>query len=307
MYMFCTRSVHVLYPNILRRYYVHTSDQTASMKSLIDMGSLIERKFDELQITYGIHILFAIESGSRAWGFPSTDSDWDVRFVFVRPLSQYVAPGPPVPDTISWMSQDRLLDMVGWDMRKVLYHICKNNPSLGEWLQSPIVYRNIDNTKELLQREWIRAFEVPRSLYHYHSMACGNWRTNIDNRTQVKLKKYFYVLRPLLMHKIIKNEQNINTIVFLEVLEACKTQLPQTVYDEVLKLYKQKCSGTSEKDLIARNEVLDDWIRQELKTQKPKGVKPTPTIPSQYTTYIMSMSEKYCPSNRSLVKAIKGD
>ena len=99
-----------------------------------DTGSAgaIEREQDT-------RLLFAVESGSRAWGFASPDSDYDVRFVYKRGMREYVRMREQRDVIELPIIGD--LDINGWDIVKALTQFRKSNPSLLEWLHSPIVYR----------------------------------------------------------------------------------------------------------------------------------------------------------------------
>ena len=101
--------------------------------------ALVDRKLDEIEEMEGVKILHAVESGSRAWGFASPDSDYDVRFVYVRP-EQYYLRLDEKKDFINW-ELDETLDINGWDLSKTLQHFHKSNASLYEWGNSPVVYR----------------------------------------------------------------------------------------------------------------------------------------------------------------------
>ena len=158
------------------------------------MREVILQKLQELEKTEGVTILHAVESGSRAWGFPSPDSDYDVRFFYVHPREHYLRLDR-TRDVIE-RPIDEVLDINGWDLDKTLRLLHASNPTLFEWSQSPIIYR----TTELFQsfQPIIRAyFSAKSGLWHYLSMAEGNYREYLRGE-QVKAKKYFYVLRPLL-------------------------------------------------------------------------------------------------------------
>src|SRR5580698_6695076 len=98
----------------------------------------IDARLADIARDHGVSIPLAIESGSRAWGFPSPDSDYDCRFVFVRPVNQYLSP---------WQQRDVIetplegdLDVSGWDLAKAIKLLLKGNAVIIEWLTSPIVY-----------------------------------------------------------------------------------------------------------------------------------------------------------------------
>lgn len=155
----------------------------------------IASELDRIEQEEQVRILYACESGSRAWGFPSADSDYDVRFVYVRPTAWYLSVQKR-RDVIERMVGDKF-DLVGWGLPKALHLFGKSNPPLLEWLQSPIVYRKVGMLAERL-RSLMADFYSPRScLYHYFHMARGNYREYLKGDT-VWLKKYLYVLRPVL-------------------------------------------------------------------------------------------------------------
>ena len=159
------------------------------------MKKTIIEKLKSIEKEYSIKILYAIESGSRAWGFESTDSDYDVRFIYCHDPDWYFQVLPK-RDIIE-IPIDDLLDFSGWEIKKTLFFLNKSNPVLFEWLRSPIIYiSNEPFHKDLLSLSE-KYFSPIASIYHYLHMAEGNFRTYLQN-DKVKIKKYFYVLRPVL-------------------------------------------------------------------------------------------------------------
>jgi uncharacterized protein len=144
----------------------------------------------------GARVLYAAESGSRAWGFPSPDSDYDVRFLYAHARDWYVSLAEQ-RDVIERPLDGHRVDLAGWDIRKALRLLLRSNPALYEWVVSPIVY--VDGPLRAELKALFEAHASPRALaHHYWSIARGQWRAEIEGRAQVRLKKYFYVLRPLL-------------------------------------------------------------------------------------------------------------
>lgn len=144
---------------------------------------------------HDVTILYACESGSRGWGFASPDSDYDVRFIYMNRLDWYLSVHEQ-RDVIE-IPVDEVLDINGWDLKKALQLLAKSNPTLLEWLDSPIVYRSDEATISRL-RQLARTFFAPeRGRYHYLSMAKKNFRSYLEGES-VRYKKYLYVLRPLL-------------------------------------------------------------------------------------------------------------
>jgi len=162
---------------------------------------------DEIERKEGIKILLAVESGSRAWGCPSPDSDYDVRILFVRPIDSYLTVTNPKEDFDYFLEGD-LLDINGWDVRKAFRLIRKSNATPFEWAQSPIVYLERDDFSKkvlALSRKYFRPYH---SVNHYRGIAKNSYKVDPKART-IKLKKLFYVLRPLLAAKWILDKKMV--------------------------------------------------------------------------------------------------
>lgn len=158
------------------------------------MRELIGSSLDQIEREEGVRIVFACESGSRAWGFASKDSDYDVRFVYVRPPRQYLALDEPRDVIERPIVGD--LDVNGWDLRKFLRQFRKSNPVTTEWLDSPIVYHESTSVAGRI-RELVPEHFIPATAWHhYMSMANGNYKVSHKSE-EIALKKYFYILRPL--------------------------------------------------------------------------------------------------------------
>ena len=166
------------------------------------MQKIILEKLEEIEKRENVRILHCVESGSRSWGFASPDSDYDVRFIYLRPKEYYLRLDK-TRDVIEWQLDDTL-DINGWDIQKALILLHKSNPTLFEWNASPIVYHT---TKEWQKISAVigRYFVSKSGLYHYLNTAKSNYREYLKGDV-VRLKKYFYVLRPLLACKWILGE-----------------------------------------------------------------------------------------------------
>jgi len=155
----------------------------------------IQDRLTALETERGVKVLYACESGSRAWGFASPDSDYDVRFIYTGPAASYLTVSRS-RDVIEEPVNEEL-DVSGWDLRKALGLLAKSNPPLLEWLDSPIVYRE-DPVFTARFRALAKAWFNPRACrHHYANMARNNHREHMRGET-VKLKKYLYILRPVL-------------------------------------------------------------------------------------------------------------
>lgn len=179
------------------------------------MREIIQNELKEIEKSQNVRIIHCIESGSRAWGFASPDSDYDVRFIYVRPLEHYLQLGKS-RDVIEWKLDDTL-DINGWDIQKALRLLYNANPTLFEWNLSPIVYKSSDEWKKV--SDIMNKYFVQKSgLYHYLSMAKGNYREYLKGET-VRLKKYFYVIRPLLACEWILDRKTPPPVLFTDLAE----------------------------------------------------------------------------------------
>lgn len=159
------------------------------------MNELIQQKLTEIEREHNVRVLYACESGSRAWGFPSPDSDWDVRFIYVERPEWYVTVTPR--REVIEMPINDAIDISGWELRKALNLMRKSNPPLLEWLDSSIVYQQDDAFVAAI-RELVPLYFSPKSCaYHYLHIARHNYR-EFMREDIVKLKKYLYILRPVL-------------------------------------------------------------------------------------------------------------
>lgn len=157
----------------------------------------IQRRIDAAEQEHNVKVLYAVESGSRAWGFASPNSDYDVRFIYAHPKDWYVAVDlEEKRDVIEYPIIDEI-DISGWDVRKALRLFKKSNPSFVEWLHSSIVYRDDGIFAESARNMLASSYSINKGIYHYRSMAKTNYRGYL-RKPMVPLKKYFYVLRPLL-------------------------------------------------------------------------------------------------------------
>ncbi len=220
-------------------------------KTILEELHQIEEKF-------GVKVLFAIESGSRGWGFASPDSDYDVRFVYLHPKEWYLSIDEK-RDVIE-RPIDEILDIGGWDFRKILRLTQKSNAVIWEWLQSPIVYIDHDNFLR-------HCFELFRPYYssissanHYRSMAKRTVKEHLTGE-KILLKKYFYILRPLLSAWWIVDNGGIPPMEFEKLLSLVEDNAD--LLESIEYLVEQK-RGVGEKYLIARVGLVDSFIMEML-------------------------------------------
>ncbi len=214
-----------------------------------------------------ITILYACESGSRAWGFPSSDSDYDVRFIYVRPTEWYLRVDYEYCRDVVEQPINDLLDINGWDLKKALKLMRKSNPALVEWFNSPIVYYKHDRFTEDFKK-LITTHYSPRScFYHYSHMANGNFREFLQHDT-VRIKKYFYVLRPILAMQWIEQDKGIVPMKFAELVDELVHE--PKLKSAIEKLLSDKRKGF-ESAYLPRINIISEFIETELLHFKEKA------------------------------------
>lgn len=221
------------------------------------MRELILSKLKEIEKQYGVRILLAVESGSRAWGFESPDSDYDVRFIYVRKQSDYLRL-EGIRDVIE-LPIDDTLDINGWDIAKTLRLLYKSNPTLFEWFSSPIIYRKDAEFFSKFEPLLAEYFSTKNGLYHYLSMAKSNYREFLQGEV-VKAKKYFYVLRPILSCRWILDKAAPPPMRFKDLASA---ELPVDLQSEVDRLLDIKMN-TPEIKMIPRVDAINKYLDESI-------------------------------------------
>lgn len=218
----------------------------------------IKREIERIERDNEVKVLLAVESGSRAWGFASTDSDWDVRFIYLHRPEWYLKIDNEKDSFEEILDND--LDLSGWELRKALRLFRKSNPPMLEWLHGPIVYREHSSLAPRL-RELSKTSFSPRALvHHYVSMARNNMREfGVD--APVRLKKYFYVLRPMLACSWVLRTQTIPPVLFTELLDA---ELNDTSIRALIDdLLVRKMAGVEMK-AEPRIAAIDDFVNERI-------------------------------------------
>lgn len=224
----------------------------------MNISDIIQEKLTEIERRENVKILHCIESGSRAWGFASPDSDYDVRFIYARPKDYYLRLDK-TRDVIEWQLDDTL-DINGWDIQKTLRLLHSSNPTLFEWNSSPIVYRTTEEW-EKVSSVINRYFVAKSGLYHYLNTAKSNYREYLKGET-VRLKKYFYVLRPLLACKWILAEGTPPPMLFRTLMEKYLDEELKPDVEQLLDLKMNTPEIGSGKRLDRINDYLDRGIAE---------------------------------------------
>lgn len=223
------------------------------------MEELIKAKLFQVESDCDVRILWAVESGSRSWGFESPDSDYDVRFLYVNRAEWYLSIEEG-RDVIELPINDDL-DISGWDLRKTLRLFRKSNPVLLEWLVSPLVYAQSGSLRDRLLGIAPDVFSRKACAYHYLSMAENNYKRYVAPRDPVKLKKYFYVLRPLLNIVWLRERDSIPPMSFIETVNTL--ELPEDVHKSITGLLTRK-QVTSELGDGPKETILEEFMEAQL-------------------------------------------
>lgn len=230
------------------------------------MKPIILNKLKEIEDKYNVKILFAVESGSRAWGFPSTDSDYDVRFIYKRKIEDYLKIDS-IDDFIDLEIIDEL-DFKGWDIQKVLRLMLKSNSSINEYLQSPIHY--ISN--EIFEKELFdlaaSQFNSQKVAIHYLGITTKRL-IEMELQNEIKLKSLFYALRSILSAKWIVKNKTIPPMEFGKLKHLIEDKTIENQVDKYLEI-KLK---VDESFRISKNYELFNWLinlKNELKIEFDK-------------------------------------
>ena len=218
------------------------------------MRNSIIAALNELENDHSCHVLFACESGSRAWGFASLDSDFDVRFIYKKPLDWYLQLDASA-DSIDIMLPDDL-DLCGWDLRKALTLFSKGNVCLFEWLGSPEIYYRDDVFHDQLKGLIPYYFNPKKALYHYLSTAKKMQEKHLTS-DHVNVKKIFYIIRPLLACKWIIKSSTMPPTEFEPLY--LNNDIPQAIRQHIQDLLLTK-NSSSEKDRVTLPSALLNWI-----------------------------------------------
>ena len=223
---------------------------------LSPMQTRIATALRQLEATHGIRILYACESGSRAWGFPSPDSDYDVRFIYCHSPAWYLTLDEG-PDTLNFPVDDEL-DLAGWELRKALRLLRGSNASGFEWLQSPIIYHEALDFRARLAPLLPAAFNLKAGLHHY----LGQLRRGVEEDltgNEIRLKRLFYALRSALAARWIRERHALPPMEFAPL----RALLPAALATEVAVLLAAKAAA-NEKTTVPRPGALSEFLREEL-------------------------------------------
>ncbi|MDJ0838264.1 MAG: nucleotidyltransferase domain-containing protein [Acidobacteriota bacterium] len=252
------------------------------------MHDRILATLDEIERERKVRILFACESGSRAWGFASPDSDYDVRFVYAHDVAWHLRLGKR-RDTIQAMLPDDL-DLSGWELGKALRLFAGCNLSLYEWLGSPLIYREKPVFTSALRPLIPSYFNPKKAVHHYLGIARGAAESLHEDGT-IGIKKFFYLLRPLMACRWITEKRTMPPTLFVDMLSE-EGLLPAHLSEAVEAIRKKKRTAP-EGFRISLPDRLSSWIQEtraglendaeELEPGSKAGLEPLEAILMEWT------------------------
>ncbi len=220
------------------------------------MEKLIKAKLTDIEKEHNIRILYACESGSRAWGFPSPNSDYDVRFIYAHDLDWHLSLKEK-KDTIDLPINDEL-DIGGWEIKKVLELLWKSNAALLEWIQSPIVYKS--------ERKFLAEL-LELSQFYFSPIACMHHYLSMSKKyfaecqgEEVKLKRYFYALRTTISGAWIREKRTMPHIEMPKMFSVVDTKTKNKI-EELIKIKSRQREGY----LQPSEPIISKYIPSEIK------------------------------------------
>lgn len=220
------------------------------------MREIILKKLEQIEKDYNITILFAVESGSRAWGFASEDSDYDIRFIYKHSTDTYLNLWGH-SNNICIMDVEFDLDFVGWDIGKAIKLLCKPNPTLIEWLKSPVQYKYdpviFNKLMDIAQHTQYRR----AMLFHYCSMG-----KNAYNDKKFTIKKYLYAIRSAVVIQFLRNNEygfppvNINNLI-------TAAKLYPIIRDSIFNVVNEKKKMVEKESVFTHYRYLDVFIEAQ--------------------------------------------
>ena len=221
----------------------------------MNITTTILSHLEDIERKYDVRVLLAVESGSRARGLFSDESDWDLRFVYVNKLDWYLNVNEG-RDVIEEMFDDNI-DMVGWELRKTLRLFQKSNPSLMEWLHSPIIYRADEVFLSRMRGLEPTYFNPIKVMYHYGSIYIKHDKRYLQNAAY-PLKRFLYYLRGILACRWVEERQSMPPVLFIDLVNGTvKEEAIRQKIQELLVLKK----ASKENDLKEVNPDLVEYAR----------------------------------------------
>jgi predicted nucleotidyltransferase len=264
----------------------------------------------ELENKHNINILYAVEAGSRAWGLDSDASDYDIRFIYVKKNVKEYFGLKKYTDSLTGKFDNDLYDWHGWDIKKALVHLKESNCSMIEWLNSPIIYIDTDGFADSLKDIANKMHSQHSLIHHYRSMAYSNWKIHMADKDIVNCKKYFYVIRPIIIVQWLMENKDIKGVNLLVDFEETLGKIRSNIKDETLveldKLFKLK-KAVNKLGMCPRIGPIDSWI-MEIFDRYDKFNNGNSSKPESYTAQaLISWYAKVQNENKKIINLSKNE
>ena len=265
---------------------------------IIDMEVfIIPTYLQEIEKEHNIKILLAVESGSRAWGFESKDSDWDVRFIYVHRPDWYFKIDEQ-RDVIEKMTKDGA-DIVGWELRKALTLLKKSNTSMLEWFNSPKVYKIDREFAERIHKVEKDYFNPVRAIYHYNRVY-NKHNERYLQQDDCNMKRFLYYLRGVLACKWIEQYLSLPPVRFMQLVEA--TVDDASIREAIQTLVEIKKSGVEHdmtivnKNLVTYAHNLANYYNETIDAFRPQQDKvSSDALDSIFYDMVINIDRTICP------------
>lgn len=240
-----------------------------------DVNTYIRSKLNDLAKKHGVKIIHAVESGSRAWGFPSKDSDYDVRFFYVHSLEHYLSVDRKSDVIETPIANDEFLtvdlDMNGWDIKKAIYLALRGNAVVNEWLTSPIKYFYNEGYYDDLY-SFVRGIADLGAYYHFYlNYMRQPWNSYAKIKSEnIKIKHYCYVLRCALSLEWLREQKTpppMDVPSLIHGIDLCDSLLSEIDFLITSKLI------STESDTMPRNTILDEFINNSTDLDRTRSEK----------------------------------
>lgn len=230
------------------------------------MEELIAQKLMDIETRYDVRVLLAVESGSRAWGFASPDSDYDVRFIYIHPRDWYLSLEER-RDVIEELDPEGILDVSGWDLKKALSLMARCNCAFVEWLGSPIIYYKDEAFCQEILGLKDYFFRKVSAVNHYFHMAMNHDKRYLERRG-CELKRFMYHIRGLLAARWAMEKGTYPPVPFLELVDSDVEETE--IREKLMELVSLKKRSKEHDRMIVDDALIDyaartaEEIRQRL-------------------------------------------
>jgi predicted nucleotidyltransferase len=252
----------------------------------------VDARLRGIESDQGVRIPWAIESGSRAWGFASPDSDYDCRFFYLRSRSAYADLWPP-RDVIE-TPLDGLIDVNGWDVRKAIRLAVAGNATVGEWLRSPWVYSGDERFRDQLLDLVASVTDPVRVRRHYLHVGRAQWARAGDETGTVRLKRVFYAIRPAVTLHWMDAHNGVPPMNLDELLR--ETSVPDDVRAEVAGLRELK-SRTRELGTAATPPAIAAWAEKTFASEPDDFTPPESDVRRRATAGFLELLAVWAPDD----------